>query len=165
MNRPFVSRTLTDSDAPERHELSHHPRHIHNIQLVRPRTTPALSILTFPPLTSPPPPLSSMISKILLLVKQVRPRAAQIDNLRTPVAVLLQARALKAVEGVGDAFAAAHDALVLVVAEGALVADARERRGAHVGVAHGAFAVAFVAQAADGDAGLLSAHDEVAEVC
>jgi hypothetical protein len=132
MNRPSVSRTLTESDAPERHELSHHPCHIHNIQLVLPQTTPALSILTFPPLTSPLSPLSSMISKILFLVKQVRPRAAQIDNLRTPIAVLLKARALEAVEGVRDAFAAAHDALVLVVAEGALVADARERRGTHV---------------------------------
>ena len=52
----------------------------------------------------------------------------------------------------------AHDALVLVVAKGALVADADEGRGAHVAVADGAFAVAFVAEAADGDAGLLAAH-------
>jgi len=54
----------------------------------------------------------------------IRPRTAQINNLGTPVAVLLEARALEAVEGVRDALAAAHDALVLVVAEAALVADA-----------------------------------------
>jgi hypothetical protein len=106
-----------------------------------------------------------MIPKILLLVEQVRPRAAKIDNLRATIPVLLQARTLEAVEGVRDALAAAHDALVLVVAEGTLVADAGERGRAHVGVAHGAFAVAFVAQAADGDAGLLAAHYEIAGGC
>lgn len=98
------------------------------------------------------------------LTKQIRPRTPQINNLRTPIPILLQPRALKAVERVRDALAAAHDALVLVVAEGALVADAREGRGPHVAVADGAFAVAFVAEAADGDAGLFAAHYEVAGV-
>jgi hypothetical protein len=93
----------------------------------------------------------------------IGPRTAQIDNLGTPVPVLLEARALEAVEGVRDALAAAHDALVLVVAEAALVADAHQRRGPHVRVAHGALAVALVAEPADGDAGLLAAHYEVAE--
>lgn len=102
-----------------------------------------------------------MIPKTLLLIKQIRPRAPQIDNLRTPVSVLLQARALKAVERVADALAAAHDAFVLVVAEGALVADAHERRGPHVRVTHGTLAVALVAEAADRDARLLAAHYEV----
>jgi hypothetical protein len=102
-----------------------------------------------------------MIPKILLLVEQIRPTTTQIYNLRTPVPVLLQPRALEAVERIADALAAAHNALVLVVAEGAFVADARERGGAHVRVADGAFAVAFVAESADGDSGLLAAHYEV----
>jgi len=89
----------------------------------------------------------------------VRPRAAQVDDLGAPVAVLLEARALVAVEGVADALAAADDALVLVVAEAALVADAHQRRGPHVRVADGALAVALVAEAPDGDARLLAAHD------
>lgn len=92
----------------------------------------------------------------------IRPRTAQVDNLGAPVAVLLEARALEAVEGVRDAFAAAHDALVLVVAEAALVADAHQRRRAHVGIAHGALAVALVAEPPDRNAGLLAAHYEVA---
>ena len=130
-----------------------------------------------------------MIPKILLLVKQIRPRTAQIDNLRAPIPIFFQPRALEAVEGVRDALIrstltsssasvastyrvkkgekgekkfthlpAAHDALVLIIAKGAFVADADEGRGAHVAVADGAFAVAFVAEAADGDAGLLAAH-------
>lgn len=103
-----------------------------------------------------------MIPEILLLVKQIRPRTPQIDNLRTTIPVLLQPRALKAVESVRDALAAADDAFVLVVAEGAFVADAHEGRGADVGVADGAFAVAFVAEAAEGDAGHFAAHDEIA---
>jgi len=81
-----------------------------------------------------------MIPKILLLIKQIRPTAPQINNLRAPIPILLQPRAL----------------------EGAFVADADEGGGADVGVTDGAFAVAFVAEAADGYAGLFAAHDEVA---
>ena len=103
-----------------------------------------------------------MIPKILLLIKQIRPRTPQINNLRTPIPILFQSRALKAVERIRYSFTSTYDALVLIVAEGAFVADAREGRGPHVGVADGALAVAFVAEAADGDAGGLAAHDEVA---
>lgn len=49
----------------------------------------------------------------------------------------------------------------MVVAEGALVADADEGCGADVTVAYGALAVAFVAEAADGDAGSLAAHYQI----
>ncbi|KAG7051035.1 peroxin 26 [Colletotrichum scovillei] len=94
--------------------------------------------------------------------KQVGPGAAEVYNLGAPVAVLFEARALEAVKGVRDALAAADDALVLVVSERAFVADADEGRGADVGVADGALAVALVAEAADGDAGLLAAHYEIA---
>jgi D-Tyr-tRNAtyr deacylase len=55
----------------------------------------------------------------------------------------------KAVERIADSFAAAHDAFVLVVSEGALVADAREGRRSHVTIADGAFAIALIAEAAD----------------
>ena len=112
---------------------------------------------------SPYPP--SMIPKILLLIKQIRPRTPQIDNLRTSIAVLLQPRALKTVERIRDAFPAAHDAYVLVVAEGAFVADAREGGWAHVGVAHRAFTVAFIAEASDGDAGLFATHNKISGRC
>ena len=44
-----------------------------------------------------------MVPKVLLLVKQIRPRTAQIDNLRTPIPILLQPRTLEAVESVRDA--------------------------------------------------------------
>lgn len=90
------------------------------------------------------------------------PRAAQIDNLGAAVTVLLEAGALEAVEGVGDALAAADDTLVLVVAEAALIADADEGGRADVGVADRALAVALVAEAADGDSGLFATHDEIA---
>ena len=52
-------------------------------------------------------------------------------------------------------------AFVLVVAKGALVADADERRGAHVRVAHGALAVALVAETANGDTCCLATHDQI----
>lgn len=104
----------------------------------------------------------SMIPKILLLVEQVRPRASQIDDLRTAIPVLLQSRALETVESVTDPFPTAHHALVLIVAERAFVADSDESCWADVAVADGAFAVTFVAETADCYAWLLAAHDEIA---
>ena len=106
-----------------------------------------------------------MVPKILLLIEQIGPTTTQIDDLGAAVPVLFEARTLEAIEGVRDAFAAADNALVLVVAEGAFVADAGEGGGAHVRVAHGTFAVAFVAEAADGYAGLFAAHYEIAGEC
>ncbi|KAK6080665.1 peroxin 26 [Seiridium cupressi] len=94
----------------------------------------------------------------LLLIKQICPRTTQIDNLRASVPILLQPRALEAVEGIRYALAAADDALVLVVAERALVADAHQGCRSHVRVAYRTLAVALVAETADGYAGLLAAH-------
>jgi len=102
-----------------------------------------------------------VIPEILLLIKQIRPRTAQINNLRTAIPILLQPRTLKAIKRIRDTLTTANHAFILIVPEAALVADADEGRGADVGVADGAFAVAFVAEAADGDAGLLAAHDEI----
>lgn len=98
------------------------------------------------------------------LEEQIRSRATQIDNLRTPIAILLQAGTLEAIKGVTNPFPATDDAFVLVVAERAFVADAYEGGGPHVGVTDGTFAVTFVAEAADGDAGLLAAHYEIGVV-
>ena len=60
--------------------------------------------------------------------------------------------------------AAADHTLILVVTKGALIADAHQCCRAHVAVADGAFAVALIAEAADGDARLLAAHYKVAGV-
>jgi len=57
--------------------------------------------------------------------------------------------------------ATANKAFVLVVAEGAFVADADEGCGADVTVAYGALAVAFVAEATDGDTGCLATHYQI----
>ena len=103
-----------------------------------------------------------MIPKILLLVEQIRPRAAQIDDLRAAIPVLLQPRAFEAVECVTDPLSAAHHALILVVAKGAFVADSDEGGWADVAIADGTFAVTLVAEPADCYAGLLAAHDEIA---
>lgn len=71
---------------------------------------------------------------------------------------MLQSCALETIKRIRDPFTAADDAFVLVVAEGAFVADAHEGRRSNVGVADGAFAVAFVAETADGDARLFATH-------
>jgi hypothetical protein len=105
-----------------------------------------------------------LIPETFLLIEQIGSRTAQIDDLRASITVLLKSRALKAVEGITDALAAADDTLILVVSEGALVADADQSCWADVGVADGAFAVAFVTQTADRNSWLLAAHDEVGVV-
>lgn len=43
-------------------------------------------------------PISSMIPKILLLIKQIGPTTPQINNLRTPIPIFLQPRAFVTVE-------------------------------------------------------------------
>ena len=103
-----------------------------------------------------------MISKILLLVEQIRPRAPEVDDLRTAISILLQPRALKAIESIRDPLPAANDTLVLVIAKRAFVANSHEGGRADVAVADGAFAVAFVAEASYCYAGLFAAHDEIA---
>ena len=90
-----------------------------------------------------------MIPEIFLLVKQICPRRAQIDNLRTSVAILLKSSALKAVECVADSFSATNYALVLIVAKGALIADSNKSGRPYVGVADRAFAVALIAEPAE----------------
>ena len=61
-----------------------------------------------------------MVPEILLLVKEIRPRTAQVDDLRTPVPILLQARTLEAVKSVRDA--------LCEVAPTAFVSRVRARR-------------------------------------
>ncbi len=56
----------------------------------------------------------------------------------------------------------ANHTLILVIPKAALIADAYERCGANIGIADGTFAVAFIAEAADSNAGLLPAHYEIA---
>lgn len=43
-----------------------------------------------------------MVSEVLLLVEEIRPRAAEIYNLRTAIAVFLEPRAFEAVESIRD---------------------------------------------------------------
>ena len=102
-----------------------------------------------------------MVPKTLLLIKQIRPRAAQIDNLGTAITILLEPGTLETVKRVTDALAAAHDTLILVVAKGAFIADAHQRGRSHVRVAHRTLAIAFVADSSDRDARLLSTLDVI----
>jgi len=69
----------------------------------------------------PEPP--SVIPEVLFLVEQICSRTSQVYNLRASVAIFLESSAFKAVESITYAFTAAHNTFVLVVAEGAFVAD------------------------------------------
>ena len=102
-----------------------------------------------------------MIPKVLLLIKQIRSRTTQVYDLRTPIPIFFQSRALKAVERIRYSFTSAYDALVLVITEGAFVADARECGRSHVRIADRTLPVTFVAEPADGDARCFAAHDEI----
>lgn len=107
------------------------------------------------------PGLVLLLTIRFLLIEQICSRTSQIYDLWTAIPILLQPRAFKAVECVADTLPAADDTLVLVVAEGAFIADPDEGRRSDVGVADGAFAIALVAETADCDAGLLAAHYQI----
>jgi hypothetical protein len=107
---------------------------------------------------------SLVIAKILLLIEEVGPRRSEIDDLRTSIAILFESGALETVEGVGNTFAATDDTFVLVITERTFITDACQSRRSNVGIAHRTLPVAFVAQSADGDSGLLAAHYEVTKV-
>ena len=111
------------------------------------------------------PLLLSLLEAVLLpLVKQVRLRAAQIDDLRAPISVLFHLCAFSTIIGIGNPRTAANHAPPLIRPIIALVADSNEGTGSDIRIAHHTFAVAFFAEAPDGDARLLAAHDEVGVV-
>lgn len=55
----------------------------------------------------------------------------------------------------------ANHTLVLIVPEAAFIADADEGCRTNVGIADGAFAIAFIAKSTDGNARLLATHNEI----
>lgn len=71
---------------------------------------------------------------------------------------------LETVKRIRNTLAAADNTLVLIVPKAALVANADQRGGAHVAIAHGTLAVALVAESADGYTALLAAHYEIGVV-
>ena len=87
----------------------------------------------------------SVISEILLLVEEVRPRRSEVDNLGASIAIFFEPRTLKAVEGVADSFAAANDTLVLIIPERALVTDPNKGGGSDIAIADRTFAITLVA--------------------
>jgi hypothetical protein len=102
-----------------------------------------------------------LVSETFLLIKQIRPAASQIYNLWTSVTILFQACASEAEKSIGYAFVSADDAFIGKVSKGAFIADFDKSGGAYIGVANRAFTVTIVAEATDGDAGLLATHDKV----
>lgn len=86
-----------------------------------------------------------MISEILFLVEEIRPGRAKVDDFGAPITIFLEPCTLKAVEGVTDAFAAADDAFVLIVAERTFIADPNEGRRSDITITDGTFAITFVA--------------------
>jgi len=99
-----------------------------------------------------------MVPEVLLLIKQICPTRAQVNDLWTTIPILFQPCTLKTIERIANPFASAHDAFVLVVAKGTFVADAHKGCRSHVRVADRALAVAFVAESAQRDAWLFAAH-------
>ncbi len=61
-----------------------------------------------------------------------------------------------------DPLPATDHALILIVAERALVADADKRSRSHITIADRTFTITFVAEASDGYARLLPAHHKIA---
>lgn len=117
-----------------------------------------------------------MISEILFLVEKIRSGRSKVDNFGTAVTVFLQPSAFEAVESVrytldfyvSDLFQQSHDprtdlsatddALILIVAERAFIADTNECGWSDIAIAHWTFSIAFVAKSPYCYARLLAAH-------
>ena len=97
----------------------------------------------------------------LSLVKVIHARSADVDDLRTAVAVLFLQRALPAVVSIRYSGRPAHDALALERPVVALVANVDQNVGPHVAVADDTLAITLFAQTAQGDPGLLPAEHQV----
>ena len=105
--------------------------------------------------------LTSLETVLLPFIEEIRFGTAQVNNLRTTVAVLLLNCALLAIIGVGNARSSAYYAPSLVRSVIAFVADSDQRAGSYVGVANYTFSVALLAQTSYGDARLLAAENKV----
>jgi len=108
------------------------------------------------------PPVLSLFETIFFsFVKEVGLGAAKVDNFGTPISILLLLAALATVIRIGDARPTADHASTLVRAVVTLVTNPYQSCGSNVTVADYTFAIAFLAKSADGNAGLLAAHDEI----
>jgi len=94
-------------------------------------------------------------------VEEVGTTGSEIDNLGATVAVLLQSRTLGAVVSVGYPWRATDDAPAAVGTKVAFVANADEGFGSDVGVADRTLSVALLAETADGNTGLPTAHYQI----
>jgi hypothetical protein len=106
-------------------------------------------------------PTVLVISKILLLIEEIRSTRAQIYDLWASISVLLKSCAFEAIESIGDTLSTAHDTLVLVISKATFIANPDKGCGANVGIADWAFAVAFIAETSDSNARLFAAHNKI----
>jgi len=103
--------------------------------------------------------LSLLEAIFLPFVKQIRFGAAQVHNFGASIPTFSHLNALPAIISIGNSHASAHHASSLEGTVIALIANMDDVGGVDEGVAYDAFAIALFAEPADGDAGLLSAHD------
>jgi len=105
---------------------------------------------------------SPLLEAIFLpFIEQVRLRATQIDYFRTTVSIFFRYSALLAIVGIGDSLASTNHASTLVGPVIALITHSDESAWSDIGIAYDTFAIAFLAEPANGNARLLSAHNEV----
>merc|ERR1719420_1125143 len=95
------------------------------------------------------------------LVEQVCLAATQVDNLWTPISVLLLHSALLTVIRITDARAPTDDTPALIRAIVALVANPDESARPHIGVADHTLSVTLFTQPPNGNSSLLSAEYQV----
>jgi hypothetical protein len=119
---------------------------------------PSLNYKTSTGPSSRPLRNKTRLSQSLLLIKQIRPRTPQINNLRTAIPVPLQPRTICTVVCITYPNTTTDDAFSSRVAKSAFVADVDEGRWADVRVADWASGVVSFAEAAYADACLAAAH-------
>jgi len=97
----------------------------------------------------------------LSFVEQIGLGTAQIDDLRTSVAIFLLNGALFAIIRIRNSLASTNHTTALVASIVAFVTNSNKEAWTDIGIANDALSITFCAQAANGDAGLFSAHDQI----
>jgi len=94
-------------------------------------------------------------------VKEIRPAGTQIDNLRAPISVFLETRALGAIIRVRYAGGTTDDASAAVGAKVAFIAYSHQSFWPHVRIANWTFTIALFTETTDCDSWLAPAHNQI----
>ena len=100
-------------------------------------------------------------SEFLSFVEEIRLCTAQIDDLRTSIAILFGDCTFSTIIGIGTSRSSADHTSTLIGTIIAFITDANQRRRTNVRITNHTSTVAFLTQTTDGHASLFATEDQI----